>query len=97
MVDRMYKADLPRLRKTLEKLRENFSNLDSKTDWTKLRIEPLLKHLDSLEQLLRSKEFSRELSRLRKGVGLFHSDLVYLRENIKGLEKLLESERKSIK
>jgi molecular chaperone GrpE (heat shock protein) len=98
MVDRVYKADLPRLRKALEKLREDFSRLDaSKTDWTKLRIEPLLKHLDSLEQLLNSEEFSHEFSRLRKGVGLFHSDLVYLRENVKGLEKLLQSETKSLK
>ena len=98
MVDRVYKADLPRLRKALEKLREDFSNLDSsKTDWTKLRIEPLLKHLDSLEQLLHSQEFSGEFSRLRKGVRLFHSDLVYLRENVKGLEKVLQSEEKSLK
>jgi hypothetical protein len=98
MVDRVYKAELPRLRNALEKLRENFSNLDSsKTDWTKLRIEPLLKHLDSLEQLLHSEEFSGEFSRLRKGVRLFHSDLVYLRENVKGLEKLLQSEKKSLR
>jgi hypothetical protein len=98
MVDRVYKAELPRLRNALEKLRENFSNLDSsKTDWTKLRIEPLLKHLDSLEQLLHSEEFSGEFSRLRKGVRLFHSDLVYLRENVKGLEKVLQSEKKSLR
>ena len=75
MVDRVYKAELPRLRKTLEKLRNDFSNLGStKTDWTRLRIEPLLKHLEALEQLLHSQEFSREFSRLRKGVVLFHSD-----------------------
>ena len=98
MVDRVYKADLPRLRKALEKLREDFSNFDSgKTDWTKLRIDPLLKHLDSLEQLLHSEEFSEESSRLRKGVSLFHSDLVYLRENVKGLEELLRSEKKHLK
>jgi hypothetical protein len=98
MVDRVYKAELPRLRNALEKLRENFSDLDSSTtDWTKLRIEPLLKHLDSLEQLLHSEEFSGEFSRLRKGVRLFHSDLVYLRENVKGLEKVLQSEKKSLR
>ena len=93
MVDRVYKADLPRLRNTLEKLREEFSALNCRTDWTKLRIEPLLKHIESLEQLLYSPEFSQELLRLRKGVEMFHSDLVYLRENIKGLEKVLLSER----
>jgi hypothetical protein len=96
MVDRVYQEDLPRLRKALWELRENFSSLDSsKTDWAKLRIDPLLKHLDSLEQLLHSAEFSRESSRVRKGVVLFHSDLVYFRENIKGLKKLLQSEKKS--
>ena len=97
MVDRAYKEELPRLRNTLEKLREGFSNLGStNTDWTRLRIEPLLKHLEALEQLLHSREFSRESSRLRKGVELFHSDLVYFRTNIKGLEKLLQSEEKSV-
>jgi predicted RNase H-like nuclease (RuvC/YqgF family) len=95
MVDKVYKKDLPVLRKTLEELRESFSNLGSRTDWTKLRIEPLLKHLQSLEQLLESGEFSREFSRLTKGVELFHSDLVYFRTNVKGLEKVLQSEKKS--
>ena len=95
MVDRVYKKALPALRNDLEELRESFSNLDSKTDWTKLRIEPLLKHLRSLEQLLESGKFSQESSRLRKGVELFHSDLVYLKTNVKGLEKLLQSEKKT--
>jgi molecular chaperone GrpE (heat shock protein) len=98
MVDRVYKAALPRLRADLEKLREEFSSLGStKTNWTELRIEPLLRHLDSLEHLLHSDEHSREFSRLRKGVALFHSDLVYLRENVKGLERVLQSEEKSLK
>ena len=97
MVDRVYKEELPRLKNTLVKLREEFAHLDSKTDWTKLRIEPLLKHLESLQHLIESGEFSREFSRLRKGVELFHSDLVYFRSNIKGLEKLLQSETESAK
>ena len=97
MVDKVYKADLPRLRNTLEKQREEFSNLDTKTDWTKLRIDPLLKHLETLEQLLQSQEFTKEFSRLRKGVKMFHSDLVYLRENVKELEKILQSEKKQRK
>ena len=95
MVDRVYKKALPALRNDLEELRESFSNLDSKTDWTKLRIEPLLKHLRSLEQLLESGEFSQESSRLTKGVELFHSDLVYFRTNVRWLEKLLQSEKKT--
>ena len=98
MVDRVYKADLPRLRKALEELKEGFSRLGpSRTDWVGLRIDPLIRHLDSLERLANSKEFSQEFSRLRKGVVLFHSDLVYLRENVKGLERLLESEKRPSK
>ena len=93
MVDKVYKADLPRLRNRLEKMREEFSSLDTKTKWTKLRIEPLLKHVESLEQLLHAPEFAREFTRLRKGVAMFHSDLVYLRENVKELEKILQSEK----
>ncbi len=95
MVDRVYKADLPRLRKALEELRQEFAHLESpRTDWTKLRIEPLLRHVDSLERSLQSEEFSSEASRLRKGVAMFHSDLVYLRENVKALEKILQSEKR---
>jgi len=93
MVDRVYKNGLPELRNALERLGEDFANLGSKTDWSKLRIEPLLKHLESLEELLGSGEFSREFSRLTKGVELFHSDLVYFRTNVKGLKKILQSEK----
>jgi hypothetical protein len=42
---------------------------------------------------LESGEFSRELSRLTKGVELFHSDLVYFRTNVRGLEKVLQTEK----
>src|SRR5271169_6278624 len=94
MVDKVYKKDLPELRNALEKLRGDFAKLNSKTDWTSLRIAPLLKHLGSLEHLLNSREFSGEFSRLRKGVELFHSDLVYFRKNVEGLEKILQSEKK---
>jgi len=97
MVDRVYKADLPRLRKALEELKVEFSNLGpSKTNWTRLRIEPLLKHLNSLEHLLHSEEFSREFSRLRKGVVMFHSDLRYLRANVNALQDILQSEKESL-
>jgi len=94
MVDRVYKRDLHALRKILERLRLDFSKVNSSTNWTKLRIEPLLKHARSLEQRMRSDEFSREFSRLRKGVVQFHSDLVYLRTNVKALEEILRSETK---
>jgi len=82
MVDSVYKKRLPELRNTLEKLREDFADLGSKTNWTKLRIDPLLRHLLSLEKLLDSPEFSEEFSHLPKGVEMFHSDLVYYTTNI---------------
>ncbi len=94
MVDRVYRSDLPRLRVALEALKSEFSErAQSKTDWTRLRIEPLLSHVKSLERVLESKEFSQEAYRLRKGVVFFHSDLVYLRLNVKELKALLESEK----
>lgn len=95
MVDRVYKGDLPKLRSTLEVLKQEFSNLSLKTNWTALRIEPLLKHVVSLEKLLESEKHSQEFSRLTRGVEMFHSDLVYFRTNIKGLKRILLSERKS--
>lgn len=94
MVDRVYKESLPELRKTLELLKIEYSNLDLKTNWVKLRIGPLLKHVESLEQLLHSREFSRESSHLKNGVVLFHSDLIYFRTNVKWLKGFLESEKK---
>jgi hypothetical protein len=96
VVDKVYKKELLELRKALEKLRDSFSDLKSKTDWNRLRIDPLLKHLGSLEQLLGSEEFSLEFSRLTKGVKLFHSDLVYFKTNVIGLQEVLESEKKSM-
>lgn len=95
MVDRVYKQGLPALRGALERLSRNFSELDSTTNWTKLRIEPVLNHVRALEQLCKSREFSGEFSLLRKGVELFHSDLDYLRRNVKGLEKVLHSETRA--
>jgi len=93
MVDRVYKSDLPLMKKALEGLKDKFSELDSpRTNWVGLRMDLLLKHIDSLESLLQSRQFSREFSHLRKGVALFHSDLVYLRTNVKALNELLHSE-----
>jgi hypothetical protein len=94
-MDRSYKEDIPRAKRTLEELKKKFSGVASSTDWTKLRIEPLLDHVKALERLLRSPKFARETERLRRGVVMFHSDLVYLRENVKTLKKILEVERSS--
>ncbi len=92
-MDRTYKEDIPSTRRALEELKKEFSVVASTTDWTKLRIEPLLDHVKSLERLLRSPKFARETARLRRGVVMFHSDLVYLRENVKALKEILEVEQ----
>lgn len=92
-MDKVYKGDIPRHRQTLLDLKREFARLRSATDWTALRIDPLLEYVTSLERLLRSAKFSREGARLRKGVGLFHSDLIYLRTNIKVLKDILAGEK----
>src|SRR5215468_10449219 len=94
-MDRTYKEDIPSKRRALEELKKEFSGLASTTDWTHLRIEPLLVHVKSLERLLRSPKFAGETARLRTGVVMFHSDLIYLRENVKALKRILEVERRS--
>jgi hypothetical protein len=93
-MDRTYKEDIPNHRRTLEKLKKEFSGVASNTDWTNLRIEPLLQHVKLLERLLRSPKFARETARLRRGVVMFHSDLVYLRANVTALKEILRIERK---
>ncbi|MCI4330805.1 MAG: hypothetical protein L3K19_03020 [Thermoplasmata archaeon] len=93
LVDRVYKAEIPALRAALEKLRKEFSGLGPKTDWTELRIDPVLAHARSLERLLNAREHAREVARLRRSVVLFHADLVYLRENVRGPKRILELER----
>jgi hypothetical protein len=94
-MDRVYKSDIPASVSELERLQREFARLDRATDWNKLRIEPVLAHAKSLDRLLRSTEFARETARLRRGVGMFHADLVYLRENIRGLKAVLAAETKS--
>lgn len=94
-MDKTYKEDIPSTRRALEDLKKEFSGVASTTDWTKLRIEPLLDLVKSLERLLRSPKFARETARLRRGVVMFHSDLIYLRENVKALKEILEVERTS--
>jgi hypothetical protein len=93
MVDRVYKSGIPEKRRALEELKAEFSELPSRTDWVALRIEPLLQHVKRLEVQLKSEKSKR----LSKGVRLFHSDLVYLRENVNGLREILRSEKESPK
>ena len=94
-LDRSYKEDIPKAKRALEELKKAFSGVASTTDWTMLRIKPLLDHVKCLERLLRSPKFARETARLRRGVVMFHSDLVYLRENVKALKQILDAERRS--
>ncbi len=89
MVDRAYMANVPALRKALEKLKREFSKIEPTTDWVKLRVEPLLLHAKQLEQVLKSQGSSR----LKRGVTMFHSDLVYLQKNVEGLKAALQSEK----
>lgn len=90
-MDRVYKEDIPASIAALVALRRGFAALKEKTDWTRLRIEPLLRHARALLRVQRSPKFARESSRLRKGVRMFRSDLVYLRENIRALKSILEA------
>jgi len=83
------------LDRSLADLREEFAGLTTRTDWGELRIEPLLQHARSLQRVLRSPKFSRETSRLTNGVVMFRADLIYLRENVKALKAILESEKNS--
>jgi hypothetical protein len=94
-MDRVYKQGIPGVVKSLENLRDQFVGVDSKADWIRLRIEPLLEHARLLDQLIRSREFVRETARLRAGVGMFHADQVYFGDNIRGLRKVLTSEPKA--
>jgi hypothetical protein len=92
VVDKVYKRNIPSLRKAIEQLRKQFSSIKSKTDWTKLRIQPLLHHAKQLERQLRS----QGTARLNTGVRMFHSDLVYLQQNVNGLKVVLASEKKRL-
>ena len=93
-MDRSYKEDIPKNRRAIEQLKKEFLGVASTTDWTRLRIEPLLEHVKFLERLLRSPKFARETARLRRGVVMFHADLVYLRENVKALKGILRIEKR---
>ena len=92
-MDRVYRSNIPALRAALEELREEFSGISSQTDWSRLRVQPLLRHATELETQLES----QGTSRLTRGVAMFHSDLVYLRENVVQLKQILASERKSLR
>ncbi len=95
MVDRVYKGAIPQFKTRLRELRREFASIKTRTDWNRLRVEPLLRHVESLEAVLRSKRHAAQISRLTRGVSMFHSDLVYLQHNLKELSKTLERERRS--
>ncbi len=92
-MDRVYKTDIPAYVESLAALRKAFAKLETSTDWGRLRIDPLLAHARGLLRIQRSPKFARESSRLRKGVRMFRSDLLYLRENIRALKAILDAEQ----
>ncbi len=92
-MDKAYQEDIPKYRHALEALRVEFAATATETNWRKLRLEPLLRHVRSLERILESPKYARETARLRRGVSMFHADLVYLRANIQGLREILKNER----
>ena len=92
-MDRVYLASIPKFRASLKRLRNELSLIDTSTDWVKLRVEPLAAHVEALDRLLKSPRFAREIARLRKGVVMFHADLVYLRTNIEALRKIIADEK----
>jgi hypothetical protein len=96
MVDRVYKGAIPDFRLKLEGIRKEFQSTPSKTDWIRLRVEPLLEHAASLEAVLKSKRHAAQIARLTRGVSMFHSDLVYLQHNVRELKKTLEREKRAI-
>lgn len=95
-MDRVYKAGIPRYLKEFESLRAELSGLRTKTDWVRLRVEPLIAHAEALNRLLRSARFAKETGRLRGGVVMFHADLVYLRTHIKVLKEILAKETRRV-
>jgi hypothetical protein len=97
MVDRVYKGAIPEFLSKLEKIRKGFAAIPTKTDWNRLRVVPLLKHAESLEAVLKSKRHAAQISRLTRGVSMFHSDLVYLQHNLRELERTLERERRAVR
>jgi hypothetical protein len=93
VVDRVYGSDLPQLRKTLAELKSEFSRLDTPTDWVRLRIVPLQNHVNALERALRTWRSTP----LRGAVPMLHSDLVYLKENVRHLQRQLERAKQRIR
>lgn len=94
MVDRVYKGAIPEFKSELEGIRREFAAIPTKTDWNRLRVEPLLEHAKALDAVLRSRRHAVQISRLTRGVSMFHSDLVYLNHNLKELRKTLEQEKR---
>ena len=90
MVDRVYRTNLPSLRKSLLNMRREFSALDTSTDWVRLRVDPLLAHIDQLRAMIGIWDSSRH----RGAVPLLHADLVYFRKNVRGLRRVLAVERR---
>ena len=93
MVDRVYRSDLPRLRKELQILRKESLKIEPSTDWVSLRIDPLIAHVDVLRRRIRTWDSAGT----RGAVPMLHSDLVYFRKNVKSLREVLAAERRFVR
>lgn len=80
-----YVFKLEELKSELEKLQDKFTKIEPSTDWNKIRIEPLLRHLDTLKNVIGNNQ-----SAVRDE--LIKSDLEYFDRNIEGLKTVLRSE-----
>jgi hypothetical protein len=93
-MDKVYLSDIPRFEAALKALKREFSEVSTSSNWPALRIDPLIQHVQRLGALVSSPEFAPEVARLRKGVAMFRSDLVYLRTNIQVLRDILAAAKK---
>lgn len=92
-MDRVYKEDVPAAIEALEQLRAELTELTPRTDWIGLRIEPLLAHARALVRVMRSPRHARATTRLTRGVVMFRSDLIYLRDNVRALRAIVAAEK----
>lgn len=92
-MDRVYKEDVPAAIEALEQLRAELTELTPRTDWIGLRIEPLLAHARALVAVMRSPRHARATTRLSRGVVMFRSDLIYLRDNLRSLRAIVAAEK----
>jgi hypothetical protein len=86
MDTKQYLSKLEDLKKEFEELKDAFSKFNPLTDWNKVRIDPLLRHLGNLMTLIQS--FPNSIKEQ-----LVEADVNYFQQNIYGLKSVLKSEQ----